>query len=384
MCTRPCFHFSYLIAFCLMLTGGLARSQESLTIHGYAPKLKDGTLLYLKPFYPRRFSKDQKEDADALRKDLGLIVNNGVFSGKLNVRSGDLYSLSLNKTSSDFICLSPGKLMINLPDSSLNGLKVDGNKTSVEYQLFRADLTGSKANQDFRKAWVDWSKSRMTKDTSTTRRMKRVYDSLAIPSNLLTVKSTLSAIEKNPSSFINSTILYSLLDNLPDAEIKKIFLSLPEKVKRNRYAEELQYLVDSLFVGGYAPVFTQTNTNGVPVNLESYKGKYVLIDFWASWCVPCRADNPNLVKAMNKYKNRNFTILSVSLDAKKELWLDAIKKDGLEWDHVSDLKEFRNEVSMRYNVYSIPDNFLIDPSGKIIAKHLHGTELLNLLGKLLN
>jgi thiol-disulfide isomerase/thioredoxin len=100
-----------------------------------------------------------------------------------------------------------------------------------------------------------------------------------------------------------------------------------------------------------------------------------LVDFWASWCGPCRAENPNIVKAFNKFKSKKFTVLGVSLDQDKPKWLEAIKKDGLAWSHVSDLKYWNNAVAAQFGIQSIPASFLIDPAGKIIARDLRGADL---------
>ncbi|MGN6399913.1 MAG: redoxin domain-containing protein [Flavisolibacter sp.] len=132
-----------------------------------------------------------------------------------------------------------------------------------------------------------------------------------------------------------------------------------------------------------APDFTMPDTTGKPVSLSSFKGKYVLIDFWASWCGPCRAENPNVVKAYNQFKDKNFTILGVSLDKNKNAWLEAIKSDGLTWNHVSDLKYWDNAAAALYGVQSIPYNVLVDPSGRIIAEELRGNDLMETLGKVL-
>ena len=125
--------------------------------------------------------------------------------------------------------------------------------------------------------------------------------------------------------------------------------------------------------------FSQPGIDGKQVSLSSFKGKYVLLDFWASWCKPCRVENPNVVKAYQEFKDKNFTVFGVSLDKDKNAWLQAIQQDGLTWTHASDLKDWSNEAAALYGVQSIPANFLIDPQGNIIARDLRGDELLNKL-----
>lgn len=194
-------------------------------------------------------------------------------------------------------------------------------------------------------------------------------------------------IKDNPVSYISMMALEMYAYTADYADIAPLFdglsLSVKETEAGKKFAERLPKL-KAVALGAPAPEFAEADTSGKIISLTSFRGKYVLIDFWASWCSPCRQENPNVVKAFNRYKAQNFTIIGVSLDrpGAKDKWLNAIHKDDLNWTQLSDLKFSDSKIAGLYAVRAIPQNFLIDPQGKIIAKNLRGDDLENKLEEL--
>jgi peroxiredoxin len=188
-------------------------------------------------------------------------------------------------------------------------------------------------------------------------------------------------IKEHPKQLASMWVLLNELRNrLEPEEFEMVYNSLDKSLKDTKYGRSAAKYIASIkgkeeAAAGIAADFTQEDINGAPVKLSSFRGKYVLIDFWASWCGPCRAENPNVVKAFDRFKGKNFTILGVSLDNNKDRWIGAVKQDGLNWTQVSDLKGWSNQVAQQYQINSIPANFLIDPKGKIIARNLRGKAL---------
>ncbi|MEO7924133.1 MAG: TlpA disulfide reductase family protein [Chitinophagaceae bacterium] len=279
------------------------------------------------------------------------------------------------------VFIQPGKIKVSSVDSFSN-IQVEGSAAHTEFEKL---TTASKPFQEkMEPLYTKYSEFGKAKDKAGQAKVEEEIDAIDLE---MKEKVYGEYAKKNPSSPIALYALqqYAGWDINPD-KVEPLFLALSETNKNYPSAADFKENIEiakKTGIGKMAMDFTQNDTLGSPVMLSSFKGRYLLVDFWASWCGPCRAENPNVVKLFNKYKDRNFHIIGVSLDrpGQKERWMKAIHDDKLEWTQVSDLKFWDNEVAKQYGIKAIPQNLLLDPEGKIIAKNLRGDELDQKLGE---
>ena len=363
-----------ILIFLFCLIPAFAISQKKLIIKGTIPLFSNGTEISLHQILPKRLETQEKTFLTKLNKHS--------FEFVLNVKGAESYYLSASGQRSYAFILGPGKANIAISDSIFRKVTITDNQTETEYEKYDSYKNDEEAKYRWdRNEYANYTASKNI-DSNVAKAKISEVNRLKMIADKNELKHCVDWIKEYPDSYINTKILYNQLFNMPDNDLKKIFLDLPARVKNNSWGNEIKYVINNLFVGTTAPDFAMADTTGTQISLSSFRGKYVLIDFWASWCIPCRAENPTLVKIMKKYKSRNFTILSISLDNEKKPWLKAINSDDLEWTHLSDLSGWGNPVRLNYYITLIPNNYLVAPNGKIIARNLQGDQLADFLNTL--
>ncbi len=267
---------------------------------------------------------------------------------------------------------------LNLENPAENKITGTPNQEIVGQYMALANET-SKAAQGLQQAYRT---AYQEKDEAKIAELQQQYESLMQENSAKENEVT----KANADSYVAAYLLYTKLYNYSYEELVEKFNLLGENAKATKEGKQIAERINNLSktaIGQVAPDFTLNTPEGEPLSMHSIKGKVKVIDFWASWCSPCRGENPNVVKMYEKYHPKGLEILSVSLDNDKEAWLKAIKEDNLTWNHVSDLKGWESAAAQLYCVNAIPHLVVLDENNVIVAKDLRGEELQNKVAEML-
>lgn len=315
------------------------------------------------------------------------LKDDGKYSFDFIANQESIYRIGTEKDLEILFINDEDQIQINADANNYKSYQINGSITSTKLLNFLTEYK-TKDSSIFATLYIlDQLQKQNGKDSSIYWLQKQKVDKINALNNF---------IVKTINTESNPAFLYYILGlsirSMESAQVLTLAKLAAERTKAApliEFANILNTQVQAntqtgpIEIGQMAPEISLQDPNGKIINLSSLRGKYVLVDIWASWCGPCRGENPNVVANYEKYKNKNFTILGVSLDENKESWINAINTDKLKWEHISDLKKWESVVVSTYQIEGIPFNVLLDPTGKIIAKDLRGDALGTTLASIL-
>jgi len=364
-------------SFYLILQGSLPLySQQSFTILGSGDRLQTGDSIFLSYKQHGKYVLQVATVADKKFTFTGNTDEPVRASLYRNENPGRVAFI----TESVQAYLEPGTIQIDYRHAAGEAV-ISGTALNDTLQLLQNELKYL-AQRRMQTKDPDFFTEAEKRDTALVRRNKAELEKIFYSE--VDVKLTFAA--RYPNSYVSLSLLYDVSKiNAYIIRTEAVFRELPERLKQTQEGKVITDRIQKkkqVLPGMKTVDFSLPDNHNNMVTLSSFKGRYVLLDFWASWCGPCREEHPNLKQLYERYKNKNFVVVSVSIDTDKQKWLRAIEKDGLPWSQLSDLKGNQGEVYLAYGITSIPANFLINPDGEVIAKDLKGEALKNELARI--
>jgi peroxiredoxin len=341
------------------------------TIAGSFSKIKSGMV------YLTTYENGQRQQDSAK-------IQNGKFAFTHRAANPAMASLSTNYLDNDWLLFytDPGtKMTVTGTGQTLKDLRIAGSQLNDDDRALKNLLQPISEWEE--RNYELYKKAAAEKNERVTDSLDNLDETIMLEKR----KIVAGFVRQKPASLRSAMAIEENYSYYAEAgDVEPLYNALSEKVKKSASGKNVRQMLDvykTVAVGMPAPDISQPGPDGKAISLSSLRGQYVLVDFWASWCGPCRKENPNLVKAYAQYKEKGLTILGVSYDDKKDRWLAAIQKDGLGWLQVSDLKGWQNASAATYYIKAIPSNVLVDKEGKIIAKNLMGQKLYDKLAELI-